>query len=61
MLDLGDEVRRGTPEKLSGLRERRWVMRADPALATRYESPILIHRADLIHSGAAARRSENRY
>lgn len=51
VLDLGDEVRRtGTPEKLGGLRESngRWLMRADQVPASRYEPPILIHRADLI-------------
>jgi 2-polyprenyl-6-methoxyphenol hydroxylase-like FAD-dependent oxidoreductase len=50
-LGLGDEVRRiGAPETLGGLRESsgRWLMRADQTPASRYEPPILIHRADLI-------------
>ena len=38
------------PEKLGGLRESdgRWLMRADQVPASRYEPPILIHRAELI-------------
>jgi 2-polyprenyl-6-methoxyphenol hydroxylase-like FAD-dependent oxidoreductase len=42
--------RTGAPENLGGLREQngRWLMRADQVPASRYEPPILIHRADLI-------------
>jgi 2-polyprenyl-6-methoxyphenol hydroxylase-like FAD-dependent oxidoreductase len=50
-LGLGDHVRRtGAPERLGGLRERdgHWLMRADQVPASRYEPPVLIHRADLI-------------
>ncbi|WP_039797343.1 FAD-dependent monooxygenase [Nocardia araoensis] len=52
-LGLGDEVRaRAVEQRQAGIRDRagRWLTRMDAdAIRTRYGSPIMLHRADLVN------------
>ncbi|MGW4330603.1 FAD-dependent monooxygenase [Nocardia sp. NPDC004573] len=52
-LDLGDDVRaRAVEQGAAGIRDRagRWLTRMDTeAIRARYGSPIMLHRADLLH------------